>query len=102
MLASEALLMSMRRSTTPYRLPCRQTLVRYCTVQHTWFNGTSGLMFALYYSRSNLGALFRRLVKLVKSSDETLREAWKADVRLASARQELHKEKAKEAAAAWE
>ena len=38
-----------------------------------------------------------RLVKLVKTSDEVLHEAWKADVRLALARQEHQKEKAKEA-----
>lgn len=39
----------------------------------------------------------RRLVRLVKTSDEILHEAWKADVRLALARHEHQKEKAKEA-----
>ena len=102
MLASEAPLISTRGSTTPYQLPCREVLARYCTVQHTWSSGTSEPMFASYHLRSNPGTPFYRLVKLVKSSDEILREAWKADVRLAVARQELQKEKARETAAVGE
>ena len=94
MLASEALLISTRGIITPYRLLCKQVLARYCTVQLTWSSGTSEPMFALYHFRSNPGTPCCRLVKLIKSSDEILREAWKAVVRLTVAWQELQKEKA--------
>ena len=87
----------MRGSTTPYQSPCRQTLAQFYTVQLIWFSGTSKLLSTVYHSISDTSTRFCRLVKLVKSSDQILREAWKADVRLALARQEHQKTRAKEA-----
>ena len=87
----------MKGNTTTYQIPFRPTLARLYIVQHTWSSGTSKLLFALCHPSSNPSMPFpSRLVKLVKTSDEILHEAWKADVRLALARQEHQKEKAGE------